>query len=231
MFTDICIFKKRYIMLSKRLMTVLNMIDSKDSLADIGCDHGYLAKSCLEKGVPFVQLVDNKEMPLNVAKKNLQDIATSNNVLYTLADGLSDISPKVNVVAICGMGSELISSIVESNIDVAKRMDYLILEANSKNHILRNTLSVNSFEILDEEVVYDKGKYYEIIKTKYNPEIKPLTADEIYFGPILLIKRTKDYLEYLNNKLINLDNILKQMNENDIKYQSIKNERNNKKNL
>ena len=213
-------------MLSKRLMTVLNMIDSKDSLADIGCDHGYLAKACLEKGVPFVQLVDNKEMPLNVAKKNLQSIATNENVLYTLADGLSDISPKVNAVAICGMGSELISSILESNIDVAKKMKYLILEANSKNFILRNTLSSNSFEILDEEVVLDKGKYYEIIKTCYNPKINPLTEDEIYFGPVLLFKRTTTFIKYLDNKLTNLNNILNQMNKDDIKYQTIENERN-----
>ena len=43
-----------------RLNAALDWIDCNDLLADIGCDHGYLAIEALKKGVPFVQLIDEK---------------------------------------------------------------------------------------------------------------------------------------------------------------------------
>ena len=57
-----------------RLNSALDWIDIDDKLADIGCDHGYLADLAFKKGVSFVQLIDNKEGPLNVAKKNLYEL-------------------------------------------------------------------------------------------------------------------------------------------------------------
>ena len=57
-----------------RLNAALDWIDCNDLLADVGCDHGYLAIEALKKGVPFVQLIDNKEGPLNVAISNLKKI-------------------------------------------------------------------------------------------------------------------------------------------------------------
>ena len=48
-------------MLSIRLQQVLKYISSDDYVADIGCDHGYLTIAAIEKGVKFVQLIDNKE--------------------------------------------------------------------------------------------------------------------------------------------------------------------------
>ena len=41
-----------------RLNAALDWIDLNDRLADIGCDHGYLAIEALKKGIPFVQLID-----------------------------------------------------------------------------------------------------------------------------------------------------------------------------
>ena len=55
-----------------RLNTVCDLLNSTDTLADIGCDHGYLGILALEKGISFVQFVDNKTGPLNQAKNNLK---------------------------------------------------------------------------------------------------------------------------------------------------------------
>ena len=76
-------------MLSKRLEEVLKYIDKEDIVADIGCDHGYLGIACLNKGVAFVQLIDNKEGPLSQAKQNLKNYDT-NKYLLTLSDGLTN---------------------------------------------------------------------------------------------------------------------------------------------
>lgn len=195
-------------MLSKRLQKVLDYIDISDKLADIGCDHGYLALHAIRKGVSYVQLVDNKIGPLNVAKTNLSKEKLEANIIYSLSSGLSSIDENINTVAICGMGGDLISTIISDNIDVAKRMKHLILEANTKVSILREFLSNNSFEILDEYVIYDKGKYYEILYVTYSVDCNKLSPKEIEFGPILLRKKTKVFVDFLNYKLDKLNKIV-----------------------
>ena len=200
-------------MLSKRLQKVLDYIETDDKLADIGCDHGYLSLYAIKKGIKFVQLVDNKIGPLNVAKKNLSNEKLDAEIKYSLSSGLSDIDEKVDTVAICGMGGDLISKILFEDIDVAKRMKCLILEANSKVDILREFLSSNYFEIIDEDIVLEKDKYYEILKIKFNNEVDPLSLTEIEFGPILLKKKSLIFKEYLNNKIEKLNLIIKKNNE------------------
>ena len=41
-------------MKNKRLEKVLSFIEPNDSLADVGCDHGYLALEAIKKGVKKV---------------------------------------------------------------------------------------------------------------------------------------------------------------------------------
>lgn len=200
-------------MLSKRLQRVLDFIEPNDFIADIGCDHGYLSLYAIKKGVKFAQLVDNKIGPLNVAKKNLSKEESQAEIKYSLSSGLSDINKKVNTIAICGMGGDLISKILTEDLDVAKRMKHLILEANSKVDVLRKIISDNSFEIIDEDVVYEKGKYYEILVIKFNENAKQLSSIEIEFGPILINKMTDVYKNYLNDKVDKLKKIISKNHE------------------
>ena len=65
--------------ISKRIEKIIEFIDVLDKVADVGCDHGYLCLGCLEKGISFVQNIDNKIGPLNTAKMNLQDYLDKNN--------------------------------------------------------------------------------------------------------------------------------------------------------
>ena len=120
-----------------RLNSALDWIDVNDNLADIGCDHGYLADLAIKKGVPFVQLIDNKEGPLNVARKNLSQYNFTDQTKFTLASGLLELDPKVTCVAILGMGGELIASILEEGMHKAFNVNKFILEANTKVPLLR----------------------------------------------------------------------------------------------
>ena len=195
-------------MLSIRLQQVLKYISSDDYVADIGCDHGYLTIAAIEKGVKFVQLIDNKEGPLKVAKKNLQQFENIALVIYTHADGLSNLNHLINVACICGMGGDLIYHIIENSLAKAQNLDFLILQANSKVEFLRENLANLKFEIMDEQIVYDKKKYYQIMQVKYNPQMLPLSKKQILFGPILLEKRNQIFLDYLYNKLITMNAII-----------------------
>lgn len=195
-------------MLSKRLQVVLDMIDIDAKLADIGCDHGYLAMHAIYKGIKKVELVDNKIGPLNVAKENLQNFTNDIQIKYSLSDGLSDIDNDINVVAICGMGGDLISKIINDNINVARSMNYLVLEANTNVYYLREFLVNNKFEIFDEEICYDRGKYYQIIKTKYNNKEYTLSNVEKEYGPILLNKKSDVFIHYIKDNIEKINKII-----------------------
>ena len=149
-----------------RLNAALDWIEQNDLLADIGCDHGYLASLALDKGVPFVQLIDNKEGPLSVARKNLDRINYQNKTKFTLSSGLLDLDDRITTVAILGMGGELISQILEDGSHKSSNVCKFILEANTKVNILRKYLFLNNYEITSEKIVKENNKYYELILCK-----------------------------------------------------------------
>ena len=178
-----------------RLNAALNWIDCNDLLADVGCDHGYLAIEALQKGVPFVQLIDNKEGPLNVAVSNLRKYDYDSKTKFTLSSGLLDLDKKVTCVAILGMGGELISQILEDGKSKSKNVEKFILEANTKISFLRKYLFDNNYEIVSEKIVKENNKYYELILCKKtNVSIKYDDFD-LMFGPVLRKEKSPLFVE------------------------------------
>ena len=115
--------------LSKRLSKVLEYVNEFDKVADIGADHGYLSIAMLEKGVKFVQVVENKTEPFLRAQSALMGYE---NVIFSLSDGISDLHDDINTVTICGMGGLNIVEILGSQLNKARRLNKIILQANSK---------------------------------------------------------------------------------------------------
>lgn len=186
---------------NNRLKKVLEFIEPSSHLADVGCDHGYLAIEAIKKGVPFVQLIDNKEGPLNVAINNLRNYEDECKVVYSLSSGLNSLHEKVDTIAICGMGGELIVQILNEKLDFAKKMKRLILQANSKNSLLREFLLKNSFIITDEAIVLDKEKVYEIIVCNFVNYSLLYNKKDYWFGPILRKNKDQLFVNKWKNKL------------------------------
>ena len=147
---------------NNRIKEIAKYIRPYKKIADVGCDHGYLAIYAIKKGVNYIQLIDNKEGPLNSAKTNLAYYEDKVFIKYSLSSGLSDVDQNINTVAICGMGGELISKIILDDLDNAKRLKKLILQANSKVDILRKTLSdrVELRHIPELDFIYDESIEY-----------------------------------------------------------------------
>lgn len=175
-----------------RLQIIASFLEPTDVLADIGCDHGYLGILALQKGISYVQCIDNKIGPLSAAKKNLKNY---DNVEFTLASGITSLNNLVSVIAICGMGGQLIIDILNQDLTRLKKLKKIILQPNSDQYLLRTFLSNHQFEIIDEKIVYENNKYYEIIVCRYKHNFGHYTTNEQFFGPILLKNRS---LEFLN---------------------------------
>ena len=187
-------------MVNKRLEIVNKYIDIDDTLADIGCDHGYLGIMAINKGVKFVQFIDNKQGPLSSAKQNCANI-NEDYLEFTLSSGLNNLNPKVDTIAFCGVGGELLVEVLKEDLDKAKKLKKLILQPNKNEASLRKFLSDNNFEILNEEVVFDKDKYYEIIICSYTDKVLKYSDLDIKYGPILRINKSTSFINKWNDKL------------------------------
>lgn len=193
-------------MFSKRICEIAKLIKPYKIIADVGCDHGYLIiESFLNSDVSKAIAIDNKIGPLNSAKKNLEKY--NFNVRFSLSSGVSDIDDDTEVVVISGMGSLLISKIISDDLTNNKKLynvKRLILQANRNNFELRKFLMENNYQIIDEKIIYEDDKYYEIIVCERVNEKIIYTFEELYFGPMLLKRKDDIFISRINSELIKL---------------------------
>lgn len=221
-----CIIILGVIMKNIRLEKVLSFIHQTDCLADVGCDHGYLAIMAIEKGVSFVQLIDNKKGPLDSAKINLKHYQKMATVEYSLSSGISNILPIINTVAICGMGGELISQILLNDIEKAKNVKKIILQPNSKISLLRKFLYDNDFDITNETIVMDNDKIYEIIVASPSDGKVNFNKLDIIFGPHLRTKKDPLFIsKWVKKYEYNLE-IMENIDNNSLKFEELLEENN-----
>lgn len=189
-------------MISNRLISISKYTKGYNLLLDVGSDHGLLpiyainnnyVSNAIASDINFKPLIKAKE---NFKKYNLE-IET---IIY---DGIPETN--ADCIVIAGMGSELIIQILEKTLNNAKNLKRLILCPNTDYDMLRTYIN-HKYNIVDEEVVYDKKHYYEIIvlekgNSNYNDY-------ELYFGPVLLKNKSKDFLNKLEKDLKTLKNIV-----------------------
>ena len=101
---------------------------------------------------------------------------------------------------IAGMGFKTIEMILEDDIDRLSQFDLIVLQSNRDVHLLRQWISDHHMTIVDEKVVEDMGKDYEIVcvTTEFHDAY---TTEEIQYGPILLKNRDSEFLEFLDRKI------------------------------
>lgn len=173
--------------LSLRLQTCLDALHPLQSIADIGTDHAYLPCVGLLRGqLKRAIAADVGVGPLEAAKATISKYNLDDLIETRLGSGLSVIKPgEVEGVVIAGMGGKLITSILEADIPLAKSFNRLILQPNLDANVLRTFLMKNQFEIVDEKIVLDEKKIYEIIVVQ--PSQTPVVYNELdlEFGPVL----------------------------------------------
>lgn len=200
----------------KRLKTIVQFINEKDIVADIGCDHGYLLKMAIEdKNILKGYAIDNKIGPLNSAKSNLNSFS---NIEFILSDGLISVDKDdINCVVIAGMGGMLINKIVEDSLTKFDKIKKIILCPNRNIDKVRSFFNEKGFMIVDEDIVYEDGKYYEILVIEKGEQ--KLNEKELFFGHTLLEKRNDIFIakwqEYYNKikKIENKSNEIKLIEE------------------
>ena len=194
---------------NKRIEAISQLIDNDESVIDIGCDHGFLAKMLRIKGNnKLIICSDNKIGPLNNARNNLIGY---DNIHFELTDGVDNIDTVCDVCVLAGMGHNTVISIIENNESYFRNCKKIIIQVNSVVAQMRQYLSNNKFQIIDECMVYDY-KYYQIMVVKTGQQ--QLNELQIEFGPVLLEKKGDVFIQCYQKQLNHFQSLLSTLPEN-----------------
>lgn len=157
---------------SIRLAKISELVPFGASVADIGCDHGYLSMYLASSGkCKKIIATDVNELPLQKAIYNFSVYNLNQKIDTRLGNGLAPINKKeVDTVIIAGMGGELIASIIDYAKKDNKVFSKYILQPMSRPENLRKYLCENGFKITAEHLVEEKERLYTIIESEEGNE-------------------------------------------------------------
>ncbi len=151
--------------LGDRLSAVLRMVKPADVIADIGCDHGYIAIELIRRQIAtHVIAADVHKGPLQRAEENIRIYGCENYITTRLSDGLSAFQEgEVDGMVCAGMGGRLLMDILCRDLHKTKQIKQFVLQPQSELFWFRQTLRAQGFMISQEDMVYEAGKYYPMM--------------------------------------------------------------------
>lgn len=177
--------------LGERLTRVASFVPNGAKVCDVGSDHAYLLVYLIQNDQITSAIAGEViEGPFLSAKQTVHDYRMEDRIEVRLGDGLQILSKEDNITAvtICGMGGELISRILDAGYNVGhlNGKERLILQPNVAEHFVREWLMNHSYRIVQETVVRDNHRLYEIIVAEPVDKRVEYTELELKYGPILL---------------------------------------------
>jgi tRNA (adenine22-N1)-methyltransferase len=156
------------IKVDKRIRALLSMLNDCNCLADIGCDHGFTCVTAvMEQSAKRAIAADISAPSLNKAKRLVRQKGLDDVFEFRCGDGLCVLNRgEADAVIISGVGGELLAKILSDGESKIDKDCQLILSPNNREHMVRLWLVENGFCMTYETVVFEKGKYYQMIKAK-----------------------------------------------------------------
>lgn len=199
------------IKLSNRLKKISELVDFGATVIDVGTDHGYVPNFLCEKKIS--RDIIATDISKNSLEKSIELTRERDNEKYIrniLANGI--VKENRDNIIIAGLGGIQIAEIILNSIEIARSAKKLILQPMQKTNILRRELNNMGFEIIDEEIIFEDDRYFEIILARYSGQIKKLEEVDFYFSKSLMEKRNKVYLDFLRERQRELEKILSNIN-------------------
>ncbi|MBE8951242.1 MAG: SAM-dependent methyltransferase [Quinella sp. 3Q1] len=190
-------------MIDSRIKAVLNFVEPKSRVADIGADHGYLSLELINSGRASKVIATEKNIhPFEALSKNIFGVA---GIEARLGDGLQVLSAgEVDTICIAGMGGALIVKILDDAPEIVQSAQKIILQPMNATKKIRDWLTENNWQIVDEDLAESAGIIYEIICAEKNPPKKIFKRES---SPLLK--------KFLTQRLEKLQRVLDEMNKSE----------------
>lgn len=177
--------------ISKRLQKIDSMVSSHyQSIWDCCCDHGLLGLTLLKrKAADTLHFVDIVPALTTHIEQLLQQHFSSMNFAKAWQVHCIDVAKipltlqNKQLIIIAGVGGELLINFVEKIIseyqqkcpnDSINELEFILCPVHH-NYLVRQTLIKHNFVLLDECIVSENKRFYEVIHVKAIHSIKPTT--------------------------------------------------------
>lgn len=213
--------------ISERLQSVAGMVTPGLRVADVGCDHAYLAIYLIKNGIsPHVIAMDVGDGPLDIAREHVQEAGLNEEIELRLSDGLGELhEDEADCVVMAGMGGRLMTEIMSRGEAVCANLRELILQPQSEIPMVRHFLEDNGYRIISEDMVLEDDKYYPMMKAVHGS--MDLEKEVYYrYGRILLreqhpvlrayLRRERKILKDIRDELLKAERtekVLKRLDE------------------
>lgn len=157
----------------KRLEAVCSLVVPAESIADVGCDHGYVAKYCAET-YRFGRVIvsDISDACLNKARATLKDCE---NAEFYCCDG---IGYECEEAVIAGMGGANICEILQNAVALP---EVLVLCPHRDADAVRRELIKLGYCIERDIIIEERGRFYFILRARKGEAQAP-TELQYLFG-------------------------------------------------
>lgn len=151
--------------LTPRLQLAADFCLPCKAVIDVGCDHAYLCLYLVEQGTERAAASDIRPGPLEAAKAHIAACGRSDRVRAVLCPGLEAFGPEdADTISICGMGGEMIASILEAAPWTATGDHKLVLQPMTNGHRLRKWLADNGYTVEREQLAREGHRLYVVLQ-------------------------------------------------------------------
>lgn len=200
--------------LPKRLETIIERMPDSGCLADIGCDHAYVAIEAVRRGRAARALAcDVRKGPLQQAAEHILCAGLAGKIETRLSDGLEQVAPgEADTVVVAGMGGPLMERILQGRLgDFA----HFVLSPQSEIPHFRRFLLTEGMQIDEETMLIDEGKYYVILNVSQRADAASsdsmyVTEEDFLFGGRLLRRLDPVLKSFLEKEKTRYEGILRQ---------------------
>jgi len=200
-------------LLGNRLKTIASKIDKGFIVADIGTDHAHLPIFLISEGISKkVIATEILPCPYKRAQQNIKKSGYQDFIEIRFGSGFKPIKAgEADVAVIAGMGANTIIDIIEESRETANSFKKLILQPMRYQPKLREYLFTIGYRIVDEDVVQEADKYYEIIVTR-RANVTCYDEIDLFVGPVLRHKKTSVIKDYINYRIEKLQKVIDTLN-------------------
>lgn len=196
-----------------RLELISSYIKDDEKVIDVGCDHAYLSILLAKRNIKSIAS-DLRENIINKTSQNINQ-EYKKYITFRVGNGITlNENEQDYIPVLAGMGTHSILEIIKTSKYIFNK---IITISNNNHDILRSEMAKLGYISRAEEIIKEKGKYYNLIvfkrgHTTYNEE-------ELLIGiNHKNIKLLKEKNELLIKKYENiLKNIIKEEDKKELK--------------
>ncbi len=179
-----------------RIAAIADLVPPCRSVCEVGYDRGLILWTLLQAR-PDARAIGVEIQPESATSTPVPPLLASRVELRT-GDGLIPIAPgEVDGVILAGLGGRTIARVLESRPDVVAHLDFIVTCPSHLEADIRPALQRLGFGIVDERIVFDRGRFYEVVVARPVARIAPgqtcvdlATCDDVAaaWGPLLLAR-------------------------------------------